>query len=202
MEVWSDRGSTCKFRYARSAFRNLHVDPLSLHTSMRNKQVESNPYIFTLTTLSKLYFFGYEISFFNTKHPVIILRASLFVVTPSHVALSKIECQNFFYVYRSRKHRECKYIHMHIGSRLFELFSNDVRVNKKPGMYLMWMDKKNTIFKAILTDARGRYLSYNSLLSKYCNHCTTCSSTGNLRIQKFHFSLKYFPHYSIYTIFD
>ena len=80
MEVWSDRGSTCKFRNARSAFRNLHVDPLSLHTSMRNKQVEFNPYIYTL---SKLYHFGYEISVFYTKHPVIILRASLFVVTPS-----------------------------------------------------------------------------------------------------------------------
>ena len=25
----NDRGSTCKFRNARSAFRNLHVDPLS-----------------------------------------------------------------------------------------------------------------------------------------------------------------------------
>ena len=42
---------------------------------------------------------------FNTKHPVIILRASLFVATPSHVASWKIECQNFsYYVYRSRKH--------------------------------------------------------------------------------------------------
>ena len=92
-----------------SAFRNLHVDPLSLHTSMRNKQVEFNPYIYTLTTLSKLYRFGYEISVFNTKHPVIILRASLFVVTPSHVTSWKIECQIFSYVYRSRKHLECKY---------------------------------------------------------------------------------------------
>ena len=39
-----------------------------------------------------------NIRFFNTKHPVIILRASLislFVVTPSHVASSKIECQIF-----------------------------------------------------------------------------------------------------------
>ena len=64
MEVWSDRGSTCKFRNARSAFRNLHVDPLSLHTSMRN------PYIYTWTTLSNLYRFGYEISVFliqNTR---------------------------------------------------------------------------------------------------------------------------------------
>ena len=69
--------------------------PLSLHTSMRNKQVEFNPYIYTLTSLSKLYRFGYEISVFNTKHPVIILRAPLFVVTPSHVASLKIECQIF-----------------------------------------------------------------------------------------------------------
>ena len=78
---------------------------------MRNKQVEFNPYIYTL---SKLYRFGYEISgvFFNTKHPVIILRASLFVVTPSHVASWKIECQNCSYVYRSRKHWKCKYFNM------------------------------------------------------------------------------------------
>ena len=109
MKVWSDIGSTCKFRNARSAFRNLHVDPLSLHTFMRNKQVEFNPYIYTLTTLSKLCRFGYEISVFNTKHPVIILRVSLFAITPSHVASTKIECQNFSYVYRSRKHWECKY---------------------------------------------------------------------------------------------
>ena len=112
MKEWSDIGSTCKFRNARSAFRNLHVDPLSLHTFMRNKQVEFNPYIYTLTTLSRLYRFGYEISVFNTKHPVIILRVSLFVVTPSHVASTKIECQNFSYVYRSRKHWECKYYQM------------------------------------------------------------------------------------------
>ena len=90
MKVWSDRGSTCKFRNARSAFRNLHVDPLSLsYLSWENKQVEFNPYIYTLTTLSKLYRFGYEISVFNTKHPVIILRVSLFAVTPSHVASTK-----------------------------------------------------------------------------------------------------------------
>ena len=60
----------CKFRNARSAFRNLHVDPLSLHTFMRNKQVEFNPYIYTLTTLSKLYRFGDEIFVFliqNTR---------------------------------------------------------------------------------------------------------------------------------------
>ena len=109
MKVGSDRGSLCKFRNARSAFRNFHVDPLSLHTFMRNKQVEFNPYIYTLTTLSKLYRFATKYPFFNTKHPVIILRVSLFAVTPSRVASTKIECQNFSYVYRSRKHWECKY---------------------------------------------------------------------------------------------
>ena len=36
---------------------------------MRNKQVEFNPYIYTLTTLSKLYRFGYEISVFEYKTP-------------------------------------------------------------------------------------------------------------------------------------
>ena len=51
------------------AFRNLHVDPLSLHTSVRNKQVEFNPYIYTLTTLSNLYRFGYEKSVFKYKTP-------------------------------------------------------------------------------------------------------------------------------------
>ena len=57
-----DRGSTCKFHNARSAFRNLHLDPLSFVTSMRNKQVEFNPYIYTLSKLSR---FGYEISVFK-----------------------------------------------------------------------------------------------------------------------------------------
>ena len=122
MKEWSDIGSTCKFRNARSAFRNLHVDPLSLHTFMRNKQVEFNPYIYTLTTLSRLYRFGYEISVFNTKHPVIILRVSLFAVTPSHVASTKIECQNFSYVYRSRKHWECKYLSIETKLHSWPLF--------------------------------------------------------------------------------
>ena len=35
----------CKFRKALRALRNLHVDPLSLHTSTRNKQVEFNPQV-------------------------------------------------------------------------------------------------------------------------------------------------------------
>ena len=101
------------------------MDPLSLHTFMRNKQVEFNPYIYTLTTLSKLYRFGYEISVFNTKHPVIILRVSLFAVTPSHVASSKIECQNFSYVYRSRKHWECKYLGIELYFFVFHRVTKD-----------------------------------------------------------------------------
>ena len=71
---------------------------------MRNKQVEFNPYIYqNCTVLATKY------PFFNTKHPVIILRGSLFVVTPAHVASWKNGCENFSYVYRSRKHCKCKY---------------------------------------------------------------------------------------------
>ena len=51
-----------------------------------------------------------NIRFLIQNTPVIILRVSLFAVTPSHVASTKIECQNFSYVYRSRKHWECKYL--------------------------------------------------------------------------------------------
>ena len=45
----NDTGSTCKFRNGSSVF----------HTSMRNKQVEFNPYTYILSKLSR---FGYEIS--------------------------------------------------------------------------------------------------------------------------------------------
>ena len=57
--------------------------------------------------------------FFNTKHPVIILRTSLFVVTLSHVASSKNGRQNFSYVYRNRKHYKCKYIHITVLSTIY-----------------------------------------------------------------------------------
>ena len=65
-----------------------------------------------------------------------MLRASLFTVTPSHVASSKIECQNLSYVYRSRKHWECKYYIMKQGtiknaSRYLKnanVLANDLRV--------------------------------------------------------------------------
>ena len=63
---------------------------------MRNKQVEFNPYIYTL---SKLYVLATKYPFFNTKYPVIILQGSLFVVTTAHVASWKNGCQKFSYVY-------------------------------------------------------------------------------------------------------
>ena len=55
----------------REALFEIYTWISVFHTSMRNKRVEFNPYIYTL---SKLYRFGYEISVFNTKHPVIVLR--------------------------------------------------------------------------------------------------------------------------------
>ena len=47
-------GPRVNFIMREALFRNLHVDPLSLHTSMRNKQVEFNPYIYTLSNLYRL----------------------------------------------------------------------------------------------------------------------------------------------------
>ena len=58
----NDKGSTCKFRIARSAFSKFKRGSSVFHTSMRNKQEEFNSYIYTL---SKLYRFGYEISVFK-----------------------------------------------------------------------------------------------------------------------------------------
>ena len=90
------------------------------HTSMRNKQVNS---ILIFIIYQNCTVLATKYPFFNTKHPVIILRASLFVVTPSHVASWQNGCQNFSYVYRSRKHwnqnildRSYKYIYRNISS--------------------------------------------------------------------------------------
>ena len=41
--VMKDRGSTCKFQKALRTLPNFHVDPI-FYTTMRNKQVEFNPY--------------------------------------------------------------------------------------------------------------------------------------------------------------
>ena len=58
----NDRGSMCKFRNAQSAFRKCTRRSSVNHNSMRNKQLEFNPYIYTL---SKLSHFSYEISVFK-----------------------------------------------------------------------------------------------------------------------------------------
>ena len=63
MEVWSDRGSTCKFRNARSAFRNLHVDPVAsyLHEKQTSRIQSLYLYFIKIVPLRR---FGYEISVF------------------------------------------------------------------------------------------------------------------------------------------
>ena len=58
-----DRGSTCKFRNAWSAFRKFTPGSSVFNNTMR-ENVEFNPYI---NSLSKLSSFGYEISVFNTQ---------------------------------------------------------------------------------------------------------------------------------------
>ena len=62
MEVWSDRGSTCKFRNARSAFQNLHVDS-SVASYLHEKQksrIQSFYLYFNYMYFIKIVPFGYE----------------------------------------------------------------------------------------------------------------------------------------------
>ena len=88
----NDRGSICKFRNARSAFRNLHVDPLSFIPPWETNK--SNSFLIFIL-YQKCTVLATKYPFFNTKHPVIILRGSLFVVTPAHVASWKNGCLMF-----------------------------------------------------------------------------------------------------------
>ena len=124
--VWSDRGSSCKFRNARSAFRNLHVDPLSLHTFMRNKQVVFNPYIYTLTTLSKLYRFGYENIRFLIQNTQSLFYGRHYSSLHRLMSLHrKLNVKIFLSVYRSRKHWECKYFKYIVAPERRDFVSSD-----------------------------------------------------------------------------
>ena len=100
----NDRGSTCKFRNARSAFFSS-----VFHTSMRNKQVEFNPYIYSILD-QNCPVLAMKYPFLNTLHNRAVFRmatgaAGSYVM---YVSSWKNGCQNFSYVHRSRKHWECK----------------------------------------------------------------------------------------------
>ena len=96
----NDRGSMCKFCTKR--FSKFTRGSSVFHTSMRNKQVEFNPYIYTLSKLSR---FDQEISVFNMQNSRRTASSYL-----TYEASWKNGCQNFSYVHRSRKHWKCKYI--------------------------------------------------------------------------------------------
>ena len=73
---------------------------------MRNKQVEFNPYIYTLSKLSR---FGQEISVLIRIRAVFRTAAGTAISYVTYAASWKNGCQNFSYVHRSRKHWKCKY---------------------------------------------------------------------------------------------
>ena len=104
-----DRGSTCKFRNARSVFRNLHVDPLSFITLyMRNKKI----LISILVLYQNCPVLAMKYPFSNAQHGGIqnsrLNRRSYVRATVS----LKNGCQNFSYVHSSRIHWKCKYCFM------------------------------------------------------------------------------------------
>ena len=79
-------------------------------TSMRNKQVEFNPYIYSLSKLSR---FGYEISVFkNTTGQYSEQPPEQPAHTSRMFLHGKMDVNFFSYVHRSRKHWECKYYKM------------------------------------------------------------------------------------------
>ena len=106
-EGMNDRGSMCKFRNARRDFLKFTRGSSVFHNSMRNKQVEFNPYIYNL---SKFFCFGYEISVFKyitgrySEQPL---------EQPAHTSRQllhgKMDVKIFSNVHRSRKHLNCKY---------------------------------------------------------------------------------------------
>ena len=100
---------------------------------MRNKQVEFNPYQ-NCTVLATKY------PFFDTKHPVIILRASLFVVTPSHVASWKMDVKIFlmFIVAENTRSVNIKIYTRPVSFR----FPMQTQISVLQSLYLCLSDKK------------------------------------------------------------
>ena len=86
-----DRGLTSKFRNAKNTFLKFTRGSSVFHNTMKNKKVEFNSYMYSL---SKLSCFGYEISVFNTQRGS-IHNSSRLMGTVS----SKNECQQFSYVH-------------------------------------------------------------------------------------------------------
>ena len=98
-----------KFTHGSSVFPN----------TMRNKQVEFNPYIYTL---SKLPCFGYEISVFLIHNRAVFRTAAGTAISYIKKMVTwKNGCQNFYFVHShdsSRKHWKCKCIYYHLEMKV------------------------------------------------------------------------------------
>ena len=104
---------------------------------MRNKQVEFNPYIYTW---SKLYRFGYEISVFNTKHLVIILRrhySSLHRLMSLH---GKMDVKIFLMFIVAENTRSVN-IYNYVGSNPNEVEKASIKARLLTGTYTLKVNR-------------------------------------------------------------
>ena len=92
MEVWMTEGPCVNF-VMREALFKIYTWILCL-SYLHEKQTSRIKSLY-LYCIKIVPFWLQNIRFFNTKHPVIILRGSLFVITGAHVASWKNGCQNF-----------------------------------------------------------------------------------------------------------
>ena len=114
-------GLRINFVMREALFSKFTRESSVFHTYMRNKQVEFNPYNYIFSQLSR---FGYEISVFKNR-AVFRTAAGAAGSYVTLVASWKNGCQNFSFVYRSRKHQNCKYpciITYIVYARLFWVF--------------------------------------------------------------------------------
>ena len=135
----NDRGSTCKFRNARSAFRNLHVDPLSFIPPWETSRIQSL-YLYFIKIVP---FCLWNIRFLIHNRAVFRTAAgtarSYVTGTPSW----KNGCQNFSYVHRSRKHLKCKYFNLHF--KFIQYTCRTCMCNKEVGTCTCFVPR--TVFK-------------------------------------------------------
>ena len=103
----NDRGSTCKFRNAWSAFRNLQwiLCPSYLHEKQTSRIQSLYLYFINIVL-----FWLWNICFLLHNRAVFRTAAGAAYSYITLVACLKNGCQNFSYVYWSRKHWKQKYL--------------------------------------------------------------------------------------------
>ena len=122
----NDRGSTCNFRNAQSAFRNLHVDPLSFIPPWETNKLNS---ILIFILYQNCPVLAMKYPFLNTQQGGIQnSRRSSRLIRHACRFMEKWMSKFYLYVYRSRKHWKCKYFaFMTVDPKMLEALANSMK---------------------------------------------------------------------------